>query len=134
MCNDCHKTFTPKLLGIQRHAHISDMQRRLIISDFMGKLTFTEIASKYHLSKMRIMQLFDESIKYVPRLYMPRVLCIDEIRFSEDLGQNYVCVLTDFDTGEIVDIVKNRQMAYLREYFASIPLIERETTRIVISA
>ncbi len=133
MCNDCHKTFTPKLLGIQRHAHISDMQRRLIISDFMGKLTFTEIASKYHLSKMRIMQLFDESIKYVPRLYMPRVLCIDEIRFSEDLGQNYVCVLTDFDTGEIVDIVKNRQMAYLREYFASIPLIERETTRIVIS-
>jgi hypothetical protein len=72
------------------------MQRQLIISDFMGKLTFTEIASKYHLSKMRIIQLFDENIKYVPRLRLPRVLCIDEIRFSEKLDQNYFCGLSYF--------------------------------------
>jgi transposase len=99
----------------------------------MGKLTFTEIAQKYHLSKMRIIQLFDEHIKYVPRLIMPRALCIDEIKFSEELDQNYVCVLTNFDKGEIVDIIRNRQIAYLREYFASIPLFEREKVKVVIS-
>ncbi|MDD4154906.1 MAG: hypothetical protein PHT30_05835, partial [Bacilli bacterium] len=54
------------------------------------------------------------------RLKMPRVLCIDEIRFSEEINQKFVCVLTDFEKGEIIDIIKNRQMAYLREYFGSI--------------
>ncbi len=132
-CNDCQATFTPKLVGIDRYSHISDMQKHLILSDFLGKLTFTQIAQKYHLSKMRIIQLFDENIKIVPRLAMPRALCIDEIKFSEDLDQNYVCVLTNFDTGEIVDILRNRQMAYLREYFASISPREREVTKVVIS-
>jgi transposase len=132
-CNDCQITFTPKLAGIKSHTQISDLTRQLIISDFMGKLTFTEIAHKYHLTKMRIIQLFDEHVKYVPRLAMPRVLCIDEIRFSEEFNQNYVCVLTNFDTGEIVDIIRNRQMAYLREYFAAIPIKERETTKVLIS-
>ena len=51
---------------------------------------------------------------------MPRVLCIDEIRFSEEINQKFVCVLTDFEKGEIIDMIKNRQMAYLREYFGSI--------------
>lgn len=132
-CRNCHKTFTPPLLGIKQHAHISDLQRQLIISDFLDKLTFTQIASKYHLSKTRIIQLFDQNVKFVPRLYLSRVLCVDEIKFSDELDQKYVCVLTNFDHGEIIDILKNRQMAYLREYFPSIPLIERETVKVFIS-
>jgi len=132
-CNDCHVTYTPPLQGIKPHTHVSDLQRQLIISDFMGKLTFTQIANKYHLSKTRIIQLFDQYIKYVPRISMSRVLCIDEIKFSDELDQKYICVLTNFDNGEIIDILRNRQMAYLREYFPSIPLLEREIVKVLIS-
>ena len=64
---------------------------------------------------------------------MPKILCIDEIRFSEELDQNYICVLYDFEKKEIVDIIRNRQMAYLREYFSSISLKERENTKVFIS-
>lgn len=69
----------------------------------------------------------------MPRRKLPRILCIDEIKFSEELDQNYCCVLYDFEKKEIVDIIKNRQIAYLIEYFSSIPLKERENTKIFIS-
>ncbi|MDD3999373.1 MAG: hypothetical protein PHX62_00570 [Bacilli bacterium] len=40
ICLDCHKTFTPPLKGISRHAHISDLTKQLIYNDFTRKMTF----------------------------------------------------------------------------------------------
>ena len=65
------------------------------------------------------MQIFDDDIKYVPRRPMPEVLCLDEIRFSKDKDQQYVCILYDFHNREIVDVIRNRE-PYLREYFNEI--------------
>lgn len=132
-CRECHKTFTPKIKGISRYDKNTEQMKQLIYSDFAKKLTFKDIADKYHLSNGRIVQLFDEKVKFVPRLKMPCVLCIDEIRFSEELDQKFVCVLSDFEKGEIVDIIKNRQMAYLREYFGSISSNELNIVKVFIS-
>lgn len=132
-CKECHKTFTPAIRGIGRYDKSTEQVKRLIYADFARKLTFQDIADKYHLSNGRIVQLFDEKVKYVPRLSLPRVLCIDEIRFSEELDQKFVCVLTDFEKGEIVDIIRNRQMPYLREYFSAIKESELNIVKIFIS-
>ena len=132
-CRSCHKTFTPEIKGINRYDKNTEQIKQLIYSDFARKLTFQDIANKYHLSNGRIVQLFDEKVKFVPRLKMPRVLCIDEIRFSEEINQKFVCVLTNFEKGEIIDIIKNRQMAYLREYFGSINLNELNIVKVFIS-
>ena len=132
-CKKCGKTFSPKITGIERHATISNQVQQFIFNDFSKQLTFAQIAGKYGLTKQRIIQIFDEKVKFVPRRTMPRILCIDEIKFSEELDQNYCCILYDFEKKEIVDIVKNRQMAYLREYFSNIPLKERENTKVFIS-
>ena len=133
LCLKCHKTYTPDVQGMRYRRSTSSLTEQLIYADFASKLTFRDLAKKYQLSHARVIQLFDEKVKYVPPLKMPRVLCIDEIRFSEELNQKFICVLSDFEKGEIVDIVKNRQMAYLREYFASIALKERENTKVFIS-
>lgn len=132
-CKNCGKTFSPEIRGIDRYATISKQVEQFIINDFTKPLTFSQIADRYGLTKQRTIQLFDEKIKYVPRRKMPRILCVDEIHFSEDVDQHYICVLYDFERKEIVDIIKNRQMPYLREYFASIPLKERENTEVFIS-
>lgn len=132
-CKKCNKTFSPKIRGIERYATVSKQVEQFIINDFTKPLTFADIAKRYGLSKQRIVQIFDEKIKYVPRRNMPRVLCIDEIKFSEELDQNYICILSDFEKKEIVDIIQNRKMAYLKEYFSSIPLKERLNTKVFIS-
>lgn len=132
-CKKCGKTFSPLILGIDRYSTISKQVEQFILNDFTKPLTFADISNRYSLTKNRIIQMFDEKIKYVPRRKMPRILCIDEIKFSEELDQNYCCVLYDFENKEIVDIIKNRQMPYLREYFYNIPLKERENTKVFIS-
>lgn len=107
--------------------------KQFILNDFSRPFTFTEIAKNYHISLNHIIKIFDEKVKFVPRLKMPHVLCIDEIRFSEEINQKFVCVITDFENKEIVDLIRNRQMPYLREYFDNIPLKERENTKVFIS-
>ena len=132
-CKYCGKTFTPEIKGIDRYKTISKQVEQFIINDFFKMMSFADIAEKYGLTKQRIIQIFDDSIKHVPRREMPRILCIDEIHFSEELDQNYCCVLYDFERKEIVDIIRNRKMPYLREYFSSLPLKERENTTVFIS-
>ncbi len=104
-----------------------------IISDFSKSLTFTQIAERYGLTVARVIQIFDDHFSFVPRRPLPKVLCIDEIRFNDGQGHKYCCVLFDHDRKEIVDIIQSRQTAYLDEYFKVIPLKERSNVKYFIS-
>lgn len=132
-CKACRKTFTPELIGIDAGFKTSSQTLQLIYSEFTGESTFAAIGKRYGLSTARVMQIFDENIKFVPRRPLPEVLCIDEIRFSKDKDQQYVCILYDFHNREVVDAIRNRQMPYLREYFGQINPMERAKVQFVIS-
>lgn len=132
-CSSCSKTFSPEIHGLEPYKKISNQTLKLINNEFLGSLTFSEIAKKYDISTARALQLFDEYAKYVPRLSLPEVLCIDEIKFSKSPDNTYVCILYDFHKREIVDIIKNRRSPYLHEYFNKIPLKERQNVKFVIS-
>lgn len=132
-CRKCGKTFTPPLQGIQPYAKTSNQTLQLIFKDFTAKMTFTDIAKRYGLTTSRLMQIFDEKIKYVPRRQLPEVLCMDEIKFETDIERKYACILYDFHRREIVDVIVSRQMPYLREYFSNINVLERNNVKIVIS-
>lgn len=132
-CKECNRTYCPSIRGLSRYSKTSNQTKDMIIKDFTKNITFADIAKRYSLSTARIIQIFDENIKYVPRKKMPIVLCIDEIRFKVDSDQNYCCILYDYNSSEIVDIIKNRKLAYLDEYFAKLPQKEKDVVRIFIS-
>ena len=132
-CKNCNKTFTPKIDGIDIYSKTSSFTINLIIKDFSDLITFTDIGNRYNLTTSRVIQLFDEKIPFVPRKTMPFALCIDEIKFNEEINQKYCCVLYDFDNRNIVDIIKNRQLAYLTEYFDEIKEKERDYVKYFIS-
>lgn len=132
-CRDCGRTYTPAIGGIERYSKISKQTADMIVKDFTKKMTFKDIGERYRLTTARVIQIFDEKIRYVPRKPMPFALCVDEIRFREEYDQNYCFVLYDFSGRYIVDIVKNRQLPYLEEYFSNIPERERDHTKYFIS-
>ncbi len=132
-CRKCLKTFSPPLKGLEPYTKISNQTLQLIHNEFTQMMTFSDIAKKYNVSTARVLQLFDEHVRFVPRRPLPEVLCIDEIRFSKDADNAYVCILYDFHKREIVDVIRNRRMPYLRDYFSEINLIERGKVKIVIS-
>lgn len=132
-CKGCRKTFTPPISSIPRYSKTSSQTLQMIYKDFTKPLTFSQIAERYGLSATRVIQIFDEKVGYVPRRPLPEIMCIDEIKFAEEYDQNYCCVLYDFQKREIVDIIKNRQLPYLVDYFEAIPAHERAKVRYFIS-
>ena len=117
-CNKCGKTFTNKLKGIESKNTISPFIKNQIIHDFRQKLTFKQIAEKYHISISTVINLFDEQVKILPKGNLPRILCIDEYHFETSKDSKYVCVLIDYEKRTIFDILPSRQKAYLEEYFS----------------
>lgn len=71
------------------------------------------------ITRMRVIQLFDEAFPYVDPLPLPEVMCLDEIKFFTDYETKYILVITNFLTGEIVDILPSRKIDVMKEYFAN---------------
>ena len=62
-------------------------------------------------------KLFDEQVTITPTGHLPKVLCIDEYHFETSKDSKYICVLIDYETRTVFDIIQSRQKAYLEEYF-----------------
>lgn len=132
-CKKCKKTFTPEITGINPYGSITHQTKQFILNDFHSVMTFEQIANKYGLSRARIIQIFDDNVKFVPRLKLPKILCIDEFKFAKNDCIKYCCVLSDFERKEIVDVIISRQMPFLREYFSKINIKERSEVKFLIS-
>ena len=133
MCPNCHKTHTFSLKGIERNKTISDFVLTAIKQEFYEIQSFTTIANRYDTSLNQIINVFDEYTNIMPRRPLPEYLCIDEKRFEGDSDGKYCVVLSNFFTGEVIDVLPNRQMPYLDEYFSSISFIERSNVKVFIS-
>ena len=132
-CRDCGITYTPKIDGIDDNSSISNQTKQLILGDFVKIMSFAEIGRRYSVSSMKVIQIFDNKIPYIPRRRMPKVLCIDEKGFKGDTDSPYCCFLYDHEKREILDIIESRQLPYLDEYFSSIPESERNSVKYFVS-
>ena len=131
-CPNCGKTHTFELVGIDRNKTISEFVITAIRKEFFEIQSFTTIAKRYDISVMKVINIFDKYTKIVPRRPLPKYLCIDEKHFISDKGK-YAVVISDFFSGEIIDVIINRQLPYLNEYFSSITSKERENVKVFIS-
>ena len=132
-CPKCGKTHTFKLEGIARGHVISDFVKTSIQQEFYEIQSFRTIAKRYDVSIQKVLDIFDEYTHYVPRCPLPEYLCIDEKHFEGNTDGKYCVVISDFFTGEIIDVLENRQMPYLDDYFEDIPLKERNNVKVFIS-
>ena len=131
-CQACGKTFTPKIKGIERYSKTSKQVETLIINEFYKQKSFSIIARDYHLSTMHVIKMFDKAFPYVSRGKLPAALCIDEIGFKTEDG-SYAAILYDHEKKIVVDIIRNRQCEYLRDYFYHCSFKERNDVKYFIS-
>ena len=131
-CNVCHETFTPKIKGIDRYARISKQVEALIIKEFYKQKSFSIIARDYHLSTSQIIKLFDKAFPHIEKGKLPIALCIDEIGFKSEDG-SYAAIIYDHDKRVVTDVIRNRQIDYLRDYFWHYSFKERTSVKYFIS-
>ena len=132
-CPHCGKTHTFNLEGINRNENISPFVKTAIKKEFKLLESFSSIAKRYSISLNTVINIFDDYTKFVPRRELSEYLCIDEKNFETEGEGKYCVVLSDFFTGEVIDVLENRQMPYLDRYFSTISQRERDKVKVVIS-
>lgn len=93
-------------------------------------LTFKDVAAMNGLSPQSVMRIFDSHVK-IPRRPLPEFLLIDEVYAGTGNSSSYICVLIDYMTQMVVDILPSRKKDDLEAYFMLIPREERMKVRIV---
>lgn len=132
-CPRCGKTHTFELNGLSRNKTISNFTLTAIKNEFFEKQSFSTIASRYDVSLNQVINIFDEYTKIMPRMRLPEYMCIDEKHFEGDSDGKYAVIISDFFSGDVIDVLENRQMPYLDEYFKNIPFKERSNVKVFIS-
>lgn len=93
--------------------------------------TFTDAASRYHISIQSAINIFDSAIE-AKRRELSKVICIDEVYTAKMSRYKYACVLLDFSASKIIDVIATRRKHYLTEYFTRLSLTERSKVEIFV--
>lgn len=127
VCKQCGKTFyefNPFTFNGMKISAVTVYNILLDLKD--PHETFTTAAQRYHVSVPTVIKIFDNHV-HISRRKLPRYLAFDEIyAYRSDGKGHYLCVLLDFETKKIVDILPSRKKDDLIRYFSSIPKKERE--------
>lgn len=130
-CPRCHKTFMENNPFTVAGSRISLATVYNILEDLRKpNMTFRDVAERYHVSQTTAAHIFDSFVS-ISRRPLPEYLLLDEVYAFKSAHSKYVCVLVDFETQNIVDVLPSRRKQPLMDYFFSIPLDERKKVKIV---
>lgn len=131
ICPCCGKTFQENNPFAYNGSNISLVTVYNVLKDLKNpELTFTYVAKKHYISPSSVCNIFDKKIN-IPRGTLPECICFDEVYAFKGDKSNYCCVLLDYASGNIIDLLPSRRKNDLSSYFFNIPLKERETVRYV---
>ena len=120
------------VLKHQKLIHIHT--RRLRIQFLAGYLASSIIRpddiSAPNISPTAAAYIFDRHVN-ISRRKLPECICIDEVyAFSSSKG-DYVCVLLDFNSQNVIDLLPSRRKYDLMNYLSLIPREERLNVKVV---
>lgn len=125
-CQDCGTTYSEPNPFVSNCASISSRTEISIMRDLKDpSITYSYLARKHNISATQVIRIFDKYISY-GRNTLPTNLSIDEVYISPSSNYKYACILYDYDTHKIVDIIAGRRKADLDAYFSNIPKTERD--------
>ena len=121
ICPDCELTFHEPNPFINTKECLTYETKINILKDLKWpEVTYSFVAKRYGLSKTKVIRIFEHHVN-IPRKPLPAVLSMDEHYFPESNYESlYCCLLMDFQTGELVDLLPDRKKSYLIHYLSSI--------------
>jgi len=113
-CKQCSKSFSESNPFATKHQNISHYTFISILNHLKDTAhTFTDTAKRYHVSIQSVMNIFDRSID-ARRRELPKIICIDEVFTAKMNKYKYACVLFDFQSSKIIDVIATRRKNYLK--------------------
>jgi transposase len=126
-CTRCHKTQVASSSLISKSCSVSHAVSQKIYQLLKKKISMTDIASLLFISVNTVQRVLASFRFHTPKV-LPEALSFDEIHFRK--GQ-MTFVIADAKSHDLIDLVENRQLETLTQYFYKIPLKVRQAVKFI---
>lgn len=109
-CNLCQRTFVADTSVVEKHCSISEKVRWSVVTHLKRNTSMTEIARQKNL----------------------KVLCFDEFKSVRSVAHAMSFIMMDGKTHQLLDIVENRQLHFLKRYFSRFSRENRGNVRLIV--
>ena len=112
-CPACGKSFTEDNPFSRGNSTISTVTVYNVLAALRNpKLSYEDVAKMFGISAASVMAIFDRYVQ-IPRKILPKYILIDEVHAVDDPTSKYACVIMDYVTQDIIDILPTRKKDYL---------------------
>ena len=133
ICKDCKKTFSPSTSIAKDNSNISNNLKYTIAQELQENISLTFIAKKYNLSISPVQRILDECYSdfKVNKGHLPKTIHIDEFKSIKNIDGAMSLVFADYQAKNIIDIVEDRRLYSLTEYFSRFSLKARNNIKYI---
>lgn len=133
-CKHCNSTFTLKTNIVNKNCYISNNTKLAIALSAKEKISEKDIAKNHNVSHSTVNRVIDSFYKeYKPKYnYLPKHLCFDEFKSVKSASGAMSFIFCDSDTGKIVDIIEDRRLHVLKNYFLKYSKAARSAVETIV--
>lgn len=134
LCKNCSKSFSAETNFVKKYCCISNDVKLAITLELQKNISEKDIASNFNVSANTVNRIINSFFKeHLPnRGFLPEALCFDEFKATKDCEGAMAFIYCDANTGKIIDILSDRRLSYLKEYFSRFPLKVRKKVKHIV--
>ncbi|WP_425539479.1 ISL3 family transposase [Microaceticoccus formicicus] len=131
LCKECNSTFIAETDIVKKNCFISNRVKAHITTNLTMKVSEKDVASLHYVSHSTVSKCVDQAFEQFKPNYqfLPEHLCFDEFKSTKTAKGSMSFIFCDAITHDIIDIVENRQLHYLKRYFSRFSECARESVK-----
>ncbi|UXS68068.1 transposase [Staphylococcus chromogenes] len=133
-CQSCAQYFTAETLVVNKYYFISNNSRLAILCKAQDICSESSLASPYLVSPVTASLFIDEateSIQLSPNCSLPEYILMAEFKSVKNVSGSMSFIYVDALTQRIIDIVEDRRLRSLKDYFYRFSLNDRQRVQTV---
>lgn len=133
LCKHCDSTFIAETSLVDRHCFISNVIKSTIAMELKETQSMTLIAQHLSVSPPTVIRVMRQVGKTLEpnNQELPQHLSIDEFKSVKDVPGSMSFLFTNALTHRLTNVVENRQLPYLLDYFMRYPVEVRNNVQTV---
>ena len=118
---------------VSNNSSISNNLKYTIALELQKNISLKSIAKRYSISVSSVQRIMDTCYSNfkVNREHLPETICIDEFKSVKNIDGAMSFVFADFQSKSIINIVEDRRLRSLTEYFSRFSLEARNNVKYI---
>lgn len=134
LCRECHHSFTLETPIVKKYASLSQTLKLSVLKSLKENISLSLIAKQHRISIPTVQRILKQGyLSYeISKKFLPKVLCFDEFKSTKDSDGAMSFLFMDGSSHKILDIVENRKLDVLEDYFSRFSYQVRSQVKYIV--